>query len=105
MWAISDTLPQEAAQAPSSSAFQVSAQLSAALLSYCDFTDFPLQRGPKLHHGSRRGVVGTLPNSSWTSTHHRSYTLLNEFMKYFVLKLRPKMLRNRAQIESKFRGF
>ena len=60
---------------------------------------FP-QRGPKLHHGSRRAVVGTLPNFSWTYNHHRSYTLLNGFKKYcFVSKLRPKMLRNRAKIE------
>jgi len=51
MWAISDALPHEAAQAPSSSACQVSAQSSDERLSYCHFT--------KLHHGSQRGVVGT----------------------------------------------
>jgi len=79
MWAISDALPLEAARAPS----------------------------PCLnHHGPRRGVVGTLPNFSWTWTHHRSYMLLNGFKKYcFVLELRPKMFKNRVQIESKFRGF
>jgi len=41
MWAISDTLPFEAALAPSPSACQVSAQSSDARLSYCDSTDFP----------------------------------------------------------------
>ena len=57
---------------------------------------FFLQRGPKLHHGSRRGALGTLPNFSWT--YHRSYTLLNGFKKYcFVSKIRPKMLRNREK--------
>jgi len=96
MWAVSDALPHEAEQAPSPSACQVSAQSSDAWPSYCDFTIFP-QREPKVYHRSRRGVVGTLPNFSWTKTHHLSYTLLNGFKKYcFVLKLRPKMLKNQV---------
>jgi len=66
MWAISDALPLQAARAPSPSACQVSAQWSDARLSYCDFTDSPPPEGAKLHHGSRRGVVGTRPNFSWT---------------------------------------
>ena len=58
---------------------------------------FP-QRGPKLHQGSRRGVVGTLPNFSWTYTHHRSYTILNGVKKYcFVSKLRPKNVKKSSK--------
>ena len=95
MWAISDALPHEAAQAPSSSACQVSAQSSDERLSYCHFT--------KLHHGSQRGVVGTLPNCSWTQIHHRPYMLLNGFKKYcFVSNFRnygQKRLKNREKIE------
>ena len=105
MWAVSDALPLEAARAPSPSACQASAQSSDERLSYCDFTDFSPQRGPKLHHGSRRGVVGTLPNFSWTWTHNRSYTLLNGFKKYcFVLKLWPKMFKKSSPDFEAFRG-
>ena len=110
MWTISDALPHEDARAPSPSACQVPVQSRDAHLSYCDFIDSSLE-GAKLHHGSRRGMVRTLPNFPWKplrnrGTHHLSYTVLSEFKKYcFVSKLRPKMLRNREKIESKFRGF
>ena len=53
---------------------------------------------PKLHHGSRRGVVGTLPNFSWTWTHHRSYVLLNGFKFETTAKNVKKSRKNRVKI-------
>ena len=62
MWTISDALPPEPPVLQPAK-FQHNRAMRGRVIAI--LLIFP-QRGHKLHHGSRRGVVGTLPNFSWT---------------------------------------